>query len=880
MATQPLLGRDTPLARVRTWLEEGTGLLSIVGPAGVGKTTLVRAALADATTTQTELRWIERELATRTDAAGLCAEVARAIGRQLPEGTDPVDGVAAALAAMPTVLVLHALEKAMPEAAVVLSRWLELSAELRIVVTSRVRLGDSSEQLLELPPLALPDPLADPQTSPAVQLFLRASAARGVSLMASPEIAALVTALDGLPLAIELAASRAPLLSPADMLRWIERRFELLKDGERLRRGLPHASLEVELAASYDVLEAPAQAVLRASSLFVAPFTAEAVAAAAGRVDVLDALEALRTTSLLAVQPSSPRRYRLLAAVRAFAHDALSRDGEEDPTSLRLAHFHGARAVALRTELEGKAPDRAELEVLDERADLFQSAVRLIAAKEIDLAVAIFVALRQACRRIDDPSGLEALATPLEAALGDADARTQLDGWYALAGHAMRLGRFEQTAERARKLKAVAPPDSLRSASALRLEGAAAASLGALDEAARCYGEALRVAERGEHVPEIVGARHGLGALHRRRGEGAIAREHIRVALDRASALGPRALADVLVDAAAIDLELGDMDLARREVARAFQCVSEGHYEQSRLPVVLTLMDARIHHAIGDVEGAHARYHRAAELAALRGDPLIERASRLYGSITTWERGDVRLACDRLREEVSGLQALEGTHATWLRALLGGGEALLGNPSEAERAIRDACQTLRAAGAEKMAEAAEGCLGFLEVAAARHASRAHELEAATAHQASARQQIARLMSGRPPTMEAMLVARLLRRSLDAPATPVSPTTLDVDDRGAWFAVGGGERVPCAKRPTMKRMLLALVNAHVTRPGEAVDRAGLLDAGWPGERMLERAAQRRLEVMISRMRELGLRDVLETTERGYRIVPSCRVELRR
>lgn len=858
-------------------------MLSIVGPAGVGKTTLARAALAAASATQTEVRWIDCELVSKTDAAGLCAEVARAIGRPLDEQADPVDWVAVGLSAKPTVLCLHAMEKGLSEGAEVLARWLELSAELRIVTTSRSALGAPNEEVLELEPLMLPGPGSDPAASPAVQLFLRASAARGVTLRPSAEIAALVTALDGLPLAIELAASRAPLLSPSDMLRWIDRRFELLRDGDRARRGLPHASLEVELAASYDALDASAQAMLRASSVFIAPFTAEAAGAAAASANVLDALDALRAASLLRVSPSvepgSPHRYALLAAVRAFAHDALTRADEEAATSLRIALFLGERAESLRPELEGSEPDRAERILLAERADYVEATRQLLAAGRTDLAVATFVALRHASRRNDDHAGLEALAAPLEAALSHADPRTRVEGSYVLAAHAMRLGRFAKTAEHARALRETAAPDSLRAVSALRLAGAAAAALGALDDAARAYEQALAEAERVAHVPELIAVRHGLGALYRRRGEAVAAREHIRVAVDLASGLGPRSLADVLVDAAAIDLELGDVDLARREVERAFECVRVSGYEGSRLPVVLTLIDARIRHATGDVEGAHERYHRAAELASLRGDPVIERASRLYGAITTFERGEVRAACDRLREEVSGLEQLERSHALWLRALLGGGEALLGNRSEAERAIRDATHALRAAGAERLAEAAEGCLGFLDVASAQEAASRGDHDAVAAHRQRILQRVAALMSGRP-AMEAVLVARLVQRSLESPRPRLEPRTLEVDGLGAWFAVGGGPRVACAKRPTMKRMLLALVKKHVTRPGDAIDKAGLLDAGWPGERMLERAAQRRLEVMISRMRELGLRDVLETTDGGYRITPTCRVELHR
>ena len=102
-------------------------------------------------------------------------------------------------------------------------------------------------------------------------------------------------------------------------------------------------------------------------------------------------------------------------------------------------------------------------------------------------------------------------------------------------------------------------------------------------------------------------------------------------------------------------------------------------------------------------------------------------------------------------------------------------------------------------------------------------------------------------------------------------------TVRVDPLLRWFSVDQGERASCAKRPTMRAILRALIDAHEQRPGTIVARARLLEAGWPDERMAERSAQRRIEVMISRMRELGLRDVLETDLGGYRLRADCVIE---
>jgi hypothetical protein len=269
-------------------------------------------------------------------------------------------------------------------------------------------------------------------------------------------------------------------------------------------------------------------------------------------------------------------------------------------------------------------------------------------------------------------------------------------------------------------------------------------------------------------------------------------------------------------------------------------------------------MRGRAAHARGAIDEAIGCYRASAEEAQRKGDPMLTRAARLYEAIARWESGAMRAAIDRLREELAAMHGLERTHWAWLTAMLGAGEALLDNRTSAREAIAQAVAELRGSGAEAMAMAAELCAHFGEEVIDRDAvERARSSPFASA-------------------VEVRITLRLLDASR-ARSGPERGAILRVDPLLRWFAVDRGARAQCAKRRTMRAILQALIDAHERGAGAIVSRAQLLDAGWPGERMAERSAQRRIEVMISRLRELGLRDVIETDLGGYRLRADCVIE---
>ncbi|MEM9861016.1 MAG: helix-turn-helix domain-containing protein, partial [Myxococcota bacterium] len=120
--------------------------------------------------------------------------------------------------------------------------------------------------------------------------------------------------------------------------------------------------------------------------------------------------------------------------------------------------------------------------------------------------------------------------------------------------------------------------------------------------------------------------------------------------------------------------------------------------------------------------------------------------------------------------------------------------------------------------------------------------------------------------------EAVSALRLLRALRDGPPAEAAKTMAMIAHDGSWFQVGNAQRVDCRRKPITRRVLGGLVEHLRHAPGASMDRAALCQAGWPGERMSPSSAKRRVEVMIARLRDAGLRGVLETTPEGYRLAP--------
>lgn len=333
------VGRQAELAQLRTLLDGGARLITVKGLAGVGKTRLVTEMAAERSAQLIELAPFRRADEVVRAAAG-------AVGVGLGDGVD-AGRVGLGLARLgPTLLILDNFEQVL-DAAPVVAEWLRVAPELACIVTSRSPLGVRGERILELSPLGEAD---------AVSLF----ASRASVASDEPTLAPLVHALDRLPLALELAASRSRLVPVSRMLGQLERRFEVLR-ARHPDRPERHASLQAALDFSWTLLEEPEQEALRCLTVFRGRASLEAAETVVG-AGALDTLQALVDHSMLTVDPEG--RLGMLPTVRAYvathgpSPQAAERHADWFSAMGSRAHLHRAHTVlAAHRELVASLDD-------------------------------------------------------------------------------------------------------------------------------------------------------------------------------------------------------------------------------------------------------------------------------------------------------------------------------------------------------------------------------------------------------------------------------------------------------------------------------------------------------------------------------------------
>jgi predicted ATPase/DNA-binding winged helix-turn-helix (wHTH) protein len=364
-----LIGRDEELQEILAHAA-GHRLVTLTGAGGIGKT---RLALAVARKRLPELAdgvWLA-ELAPLADPAFVPAAVAAALGLEFPTGEVSAQHVANALNGKELLLVLDNCEHVIDAAARMAEALLRANPAVHVLATSREPLKAEGEWIHPVPPLAVPAGHAedgdDPLRYSAVRFFVeRAQAAAHFvpDRCSTALIAAICRRLDGIPLAIELAAARVAALGIEEVAARLEDRFLLLVDGRRT--ALPrHQTLRGTLDWSYELLPEPERMILRRLAVFAGPFALEAPIAVVASPEiapseVVDGLFNLVAKSLVAAEIDGTvvARYRLLDTTRAYAFEKLGESGERE----RIARCHAGyyRDLFERAEAEWETRPTAE----------------------------------------------------------------------------------------------------------------------------------------------------------------------------------------------------------------------------------------------------------------------------------------------------------------------------------------------------------------------------------------------------------------------------------------------------------------------------------------------------------------------------------------
>jgi predicted ATPase/class 3 adenylate cyclase len=368
------VGREREMAEMKR-IFPSTRLLTLTGPGGAGKTRLSLQVAADVLDQFPHGVWLV-ELSTLSDPELIPETMINAIGiREVPDKL-PLNTLVDALRSRQLLMVLDNCEHLVADCARIVSTLLRGCPQVKVIASSREALNIEGETIWPLAPLMMPDLRRDqPELDAdqiarleAVQLFVERATAVNPDFRLTPENAPLVARicwrLDGLPLAIELAAARAKLLPLAQILERLDHRFRLLTGGSR--SALPRQqTLGALIDWSHELLSEPERILLRRLSVFVAGRTLEMAEAVCGvegldSLDVFDLLCSLADKSLLVVETPShgETRYTMLESIWDYADDKLVQNGEE--ARFRRRHLDFFVAFAEKAEPHLFAADQKE----------------------------------------------------------------------------------------------------------------------------------------------------------------------------------------------------------------------------------------------------------------------------------------------------------------------------------------------------------------------------------------------------------------------------------------------------------------------------------------------------------------------------------------
>ena len=881
------IGRRRPLRTLLDLFERGESLVTVVGAGGIGKTRLSIEAGRKRAERGDTVRFCD--LTEAHDEEGFVTAVAHCIGARDASEEEVVTTLRRLRRGL---LVLDNFEQLMDQAPKV-GRWRLACPELRLLVTSRELLRLDGEVVLELGPLELTVPEDEDRPSEALQLW---SAARqridpsySVSTDDEGALIEIVSRLDGIPLAIELAAARANLMSTQQLRDRLNRRFDVLR-GRARDRSARRATMEGALDWSWELLEPAEQTALSQCSVFRGGFSLDGAEATVALDEdappVLDVLQALRDKSLLRRIEDQPGRLTAYATIRDYGTRRL----REDPdgaieTERRHGRFYAAFGRALVDASLGPQGADALFDLAADLDNFLVVAERAVArrdadAAELDDALDAMLAA-DAVFTTRGPTGGN--AELLDAVLGACEgqgvdplkhARALRARGLLTAGRG-EIDRSRKDLERAVELTEGAPGEHGRALLDLSWTYLRERDLPKVE--ALC-GQALERAREADDRQLEGMALGALGAPPKERGEDAKAAKLYREALSIHRETGNRwyeGLAHTRL--AILHLEHGHIREAREHAQEALTVHREFGIRVAEALMLQCLGGTA--HVEGELEEARDCYAESAELSAGLGAQRLLGTGLGYRGVAELELGDLEAAREHLEEACRTSRLVrEHRHGALFRAYAGAVEALAGRPDDALEHLERARAVLAQHPDLKM-EASVAVLGVLVpvTRAARGDADARpeadrQLEAALAPRGT-------LTQPEESSADVRIALRIVRHALDAlEQAGASEDALRVDPGGAWFEPPGAERVDCRRRQALRRILIRLARQRVQQPGVPISPDALIGAGWPDEKMSAASAQNRLYVTINRLRQLGLSETLQLVEGGYRFDPEVPLAL--
>jgi predicted ATPase len=863
------VGRALELTALDTVVLGGARVVTLTGSAGMGKT---RLAQEWARRRGEAFAFVDLSSARTLDEA--TGTVARALGAGLAgdESTsEALRRIARDLGV--SLLVLDNLEQLASCAAELIGPFVE-AASIVVLATSRERLRLREERVIDLAPLSVAE---------SVELFEhRARAACfGFALDAKDRdvVETVGRRLEGVPLAIELCAALAGVLSPSQMLPRLTNQLDLLVIGAR---DVPsrHATLRAALEWSWGLLDPEEQRVLAACSVFRESFSLEAAEA------VLDVgpsaivrLQSLHAKSLVRVVEArrhpGERRFTLLASVRELASEKLG------------ASIAKARATSLHAAFYLGVEPRDALRI-DEESTEIHAVVERALAGEIDLenkadhsgartALAALLLLEPvyiACAR----GRVDVFAALLDRALDAANGRA--DALVARALHARAFAdllrgrpecapRFHRALEAARA--AGSPHDEARALNKIAMLYEHANHT---DAARATFEQAWEIAATGD-LDLVADYEITLAGALTWRGDAVGARDHFARALACFEAQGDRDIACLAAGGLALaELNLKLFDAAEAHTRAALDWMESADHR--RIQGYLFGIFGRVLHARGAFDDARAAFDAALTIHRAVGDRWQEGVHLALVGYLELDAGEPSRAREHLTRAVDLLvPAYDAQSHALALAALGAALHLEGRVDEARDRFAAATRGLA------LIENA-GCHLIVALFAAIAAP--NDVAAAVI----ARAQGPSSAGATAPVDGSDLVRlalRILRRRRPGPmrttppelaSTPVPAACLVIGPDARWLRVDHNAPINLLKSRAVRLLLLRLVRARLAAPGQAVPLEDLFAAGWPGERIARRHAANRVYVALHKVKGLGLRGLLQSRDDGFLIDPSALV----